>query len=242
MAVCNWHKWLNPPANKNYKIARVLESSQLTTEGIFFMQQAFVLGNGQSRQGMDLSRLASQGTIYGCNALYRDFEPAVLVATDRAIAEAIQQTGYAKSHCFYTRKPIPGLGAQAIPRPYWPWSSGPVALALAAESGYRKIWLLGFDLGPTPDQRFNNVYAGTEFYKARDAAPTYVGNWVQQIQSVTAKFDRTEFYRVCGPTTAPIAQFQNLPNLREVTVPEFWQQLNTQLKDTRNGSFSEHQQ
>lgn len=206
------------------------------------MQQAFVLGNGQSRQGLELSRLASKGTIYGCNALYRDFEPAVLVATDRAIAEAIQQSGYAKSHCFYTRKPIPGLGAKSIPKLYWPWSSGPVALALAAEFGHRKIWLLGFDLGPTPDQRFNNVYAGTEFYKPKNSAPTYVGNWVQQIVSLTTKFNMVEFCRVCGDTSAAVVEFSRLPNFTEVPVLEFWQQLNTVQKDTRNGSFSEHQQ
>lgn len=206
------------------------------------MKQAFVLGNGESRQGMDLQRLSTLGKIYGCNALYRDFEPAVLVATDRAIAETIQQSGWARRHCFYTRKPLSGLGAKPIPQPYWAWSSGPVALALAAETGHRKIWLLGFDLGPTQDQRFNNVYAGTEFYKARGAAPTYTGNWVQQILSVAAKFDKTEFCRVCGPSTAFVAEFKGLPNLCDVTVSEFWQQLNTPLKDIRNGSFSEHQQ
>ena len=206
------------------------------------MQPAFVLGNGQSRQGMDLSRLASLGQIYGCNALHRDFEPAVLVATDRAIAQAIQQSGYAKSHSFYTRKPLPGLGAKTIPKPYWPWSSGPVALALAAEAGHHKIWLLGFDLGPTVDQRFNNVYAGTEFYKPKNSAPTYVGNWVQQIVSLATKFDRVEFCRVCGTATAAVAEFSRLPNFVEVPVTEFWQQLNTLQKDTRNGSFSEHQQ
>ena len=46
------------------------------------MDRAFVIGNGQSRLQIDLNNLRSKGTIYGCNALYRDFIPDVLVATD----------------------------------------------------------------------------------------------------------------------------------------------------------------
>lgn len=206
------------------------------------MNTAFVLGNGESRRTLNLQQLKLHGSIYGCNALYRDFEPTVLVATDRAIAETIQQSGWARTHCFYTRRPLPGLGAQAIPRPYWPWSSGPVALALAAEAGHRQIWLLGFDLGPTQDQRFNNVYAGTEFYKPRNSVPTYTGNWVKQIESVTRQFARTQFFRVMGTNTAVVPQLQCLPNMNHVTVAEFLAQLNTAQKDLRNGSFSEHQQ
>lgn len=206
------------------------------------MSTAFVLGNGQSRWGLDLQWLASFGSIYGCNALYRDFVPSVLVATDRAIAETIQRSGWAQQHCFYTRRPLPGLGARTIPRPYWPWSSGPVALALAAEAGHRQIWLLGFDLGPTQNQRFNNVYAGTEFYKSANSVPTYTGNWVNQICDLVKKWPKVGFMRVCGNHSAHIAAFNDLSNFGEVAEAEFLAQLNTAQKDLRNGSFSEHQQ
>ena len=83
------------------------------------MTTAFVLGNGVSRQGIDLSMLQRHGKIYGCNALYKDFEPDVLVATDRPIAEHIQQLGYAQRKKFYTRYPISGMGAHRIPEKYW---------------------------------------------------------------------------------------------------------------------------
>ena len=46
------------------------------------MKIAFVIGNGQSRSHFNLNTLRGKGTIYGCNALYRDFMPDVLVATD----------------------------------------------------------------------------------------------------------------------------------------------------------------
>jgi hypothetical protein len=105
---------------------------------------AFVLGNGVSRQDISLSNLEKQGSIYGCNALCRDFVPKVLVATDTAISQEIQKSGYASQHRFYTRRPLPGLGAQVVPKRYFGFSSGPIALSIAVEDGNDPIYLLGF--------------------------------------------------------------------------------------------------
>mgnify|MGYP003348041320 FL=1 len=41
------------------------------------MAIAFVIGNGVSRLGVPLATLNTYGKIYGCNALYREFEPDV---------------------------------------------------------------------------------------------------------------------------------------------------------------------
>jgi len=190
------------------------------------MSIAFVLGNGQSRSDIELQFLKTKGLIYGCNALYREFEPDVLVATDRPIADKIQQSGYALTNKFYTRKPTAGQGAIRIPQAYWSYSSGPVALAIAAESQHTKIYLLGFDLGPTQNNKFNNVYAGTEFYKTSDSVPTYTGNWVQQIVAVSKKFPQIQFVRVHGQTTAEISAFKNLNNFGCTSIAEFLKQLN----------------
>jgi hypothetical protein len=109
------------------------------------MSIAFVCGNGVSRKDIDLSRLKSHGSIYGCNAMYREFEPDCLIATDRAISEQIQKSGYSKNHRFYTRRPLAGLGAFALPKKYYGNSSGPNALAVAALDGHDTMYLLGFD-------------------------------------------------------------------------------------------------
>ena len=53
------------------------------------MTAAFVLGNGLSRQAVDLTTLFHCGTVYGCNALYREFAPHVLISTDAPISTAI---------------------------------------------------------------------------------------------------------------------------------------------------------
>lgn len=185
------------------------------------MTTAFVLGNGISRKSIELPALRQWGKIYGCNALYRDFEPDVLVATDRPISEQIQHSGYALSHCFYTRKPINGRGACSIPENIWGYSSGPVAVNLAAIDGNLKIYLLGFDMGPAENGLFNNVYANTEFYKTSAANPTFAGNWVRQIVDTAKRFPKVEFVRVEGATTAKISRFDNIENLKNMAIQEF---------------------
>ena len=58
----------------------------------------FLIGNGESRKDFDLTQLRQYGKIYGCNALYRDFKPDVLVAVDHGISHEIYNTGYAKEN------------------------------------------------------------------------------------------------------------------------------------------------
>ena len=53
-----------------------------------------MLGNGTSRKSIDLNQLKENGTIYGCNALYREFAPDFLVAVDTKMVLEINQSGY----------------------------------------------------------------------------------------------------------------------------------------------------
>jgi hypothetical protein len=192
------------------------------------MTIAFVLGNGISRQEIAPTQLQPLGKIYGCNGLYREFAPDVLVATDRPIATAIQESGYAKTNRFYTRRPLPNLGAQTVPHDYFGYSSGPIAVSLAAQDQHKRIYLLGFDLGPTTTQGFNNIYAGTQFYKDKNATPTYTGNWIKQMCRVMRDYAHTKFYRVCGETSARIAELDALPNLFTMDLSAFQDRINNQ--------------
>ena len=188
---------------------------------------AFVLGNGLSRARIDVNELMLVGDVYGCNALYRTHSPTALVATDRPIAEEIQATGYARSHRFYTRRPIPNTGAQEVPRAYFGYSSGPIALALAALDGHQPIYLLGVDLGPGPDGRFNNIYADTQHYKRLGSQPTFTGNWIRQMCKVMQDFPNQRFIRVHGPTTQEIPEFGRCRNAERQALPQFQAWLNT---------------
>lgn len=192
------------------------------------MTTAFVMGNGRSRMAVNVYDLAQHGDIYACNAMYREFTPAVLVATDRPIAEAIQNSGYSQSNVFYTRRPIAGMGARRIPQDWYGFSSGPAAVALAAQAGHDEIYLIGFDLGGLPGDRFNNVYADTEFYKRSSARATYSGNWVRQLRTVFRQFDRVQFSRVYGDTTAEVAEFHSDANFHRVPMDQFLHRINIQ--------------
>lgn len=190
------------------------------------MTRAFVLGNGISRNQVDLSILQSLGTVYGCNALYRNFAPDVLVSTDAPISQRIQQEGYSANHVHYTRKPLPDSGARRIPQQYFGFSSGPVAVSLAALDRHRTIYLVGFDMGPTKTGKFNNIFADTEFYKKSSNPPTYSGNWVRQLLTIAKDFPKCNFFRVKGDTTAEISDLSGAKNLAHMTMVEFQNRIN----------------
>ena len=66
------------------------------------MNRVFCIGNGESRQGFDLEQLRPHGKIYGCNAIYRDFTPDVLIAVDHGIEHEIYHYGLAqKIPCYF---------------------------------------------------------------------------------------------------------------------------------------------
>lgn len=187
---------------------------------------AIVLGNGVSRRPIDVDQLLKIVPVYGCNALYRTHTPTVLVATDRPISQQIQESGYAKTNRFYTRRPIHNSGALTVPREYFGFSSGPIATALAAQDQHTRIYLLGFDMGPSETGKFNNVYADTEFYKRTDNLPTFTGNWVRQLCTITKDYPNCEFIRVHGSTTAAVTEFDKIPNMQKLQFADFVARIN----------------
>lgn len=157
---------------------------------------AFVIGNGRTRLSASLDELARHGRVYGCNALYRDFAPHVLVSTDPGITGEIESSGYPRDHVFYTRKPNTALGSRLIPH-HFGFSSGPIAVKLAAEAGHHVIFLLGFDLQGSGGLQ-NNVYAGSDNYRSPGDKATYHGNWVRQLSTVLDEHPNQQFIRLIG--------------------------------------------
>ncbi len=190
------------------------------------MSTAFILGNGKSRLTVDLTKLSPLGATYGCNWLCKTFTPDCLVATDRPIADAIQQSGYAQKHRFHTRKPIVDLGGKHLTNDYKGFSSGPNAAALACIDGYSDIYLIGMDLGTT-NGMFNNVYVDTQFYKKELDPPTYAGNWINQLVKLTEDYPNRQFYRVEGIESAYVKQFGKIINMKIISMQSFLEMVNT---------------
>jgi hypothetical protein len=183
---------------------------------------AFVLGNGRSRLAIDCSQLSTNGTVYGCNAVYREFDPDYLIAVDTKMVNEIVSTGYQETHQVWTN-PNRGIHTKKnlnFFSPHKGWSSGPTALWFAASNGHLKIYILGFDFQGI-DGKFNNVYADTYNYKKSNEAATYYGNWVNQTQRIIEEFKHIKFTRVVEDNAFNPEIFGNLKNLNTVSYSEF---------------------
>ena len=169
---------------------------------------AFVLGNGQSRKGIDPNNLKEKGTVFACNAVYRTHQPHWLVAVDPKMMLEIAETDYVvhnKVYSNYNRqyeKHQKLLDHVTWSKPSLGWSSGPTALRLACEQGFKEIYILGFDYqGLAVDankNRFNlnNIYGHTRNYKRSNDQATFFGNWMNQTKKCLQDFKDVQFHRV----------------------------------------------
>jgi hypothetical protein len=187
------------------------------------LNTAFVLGNGCSRLNINAESLLERGTVYGCNALYREMSPHFLIAVDVKMVNEIISAGYHKSHSVWTN-PNKGVSSkQGINffNPHKGWSSGPTALWHACCQGHRLIYILGFDY-QGDNGKFNNVYADTFNYKKSTDAATYFGNWMSQTERVIKEFSTVKFKRVIEPGGFIPEKLQKaIPNLEHITYDEF---------------------
>ena len=77
------------------------------------MSRVFLIGNGKSRAGFDLTPLKKYGKVYGCNAIWRDEldKIDVLTAVDNGVIHEIYHNGIAnKIPCWFrnwTKVPAP---------------------------------------------------------------------------------------------------------------------------------------
>lgn len=60
----------------------------------FLTDPVFLIGNGKSRAHFDLERLRPIGTIIGCNAIYRNFKPDILIAIDSKMINELRKANY----------------------------------------------------------------------------------------------------------------------------------------------------
>jgi hypothetical protein len=186
------------------------------------VKKAFVLGNGTSRKSIDITQLKKFGPIYGCNALYREFEPDYLVAVDTKMILEINQAGYQHKHQVWTNpnRAYNGMHGFNFFQPSKGWSSGPTALHLASTHDTTDIYILGFDykgLG----ERINNIYADTPNYKKKHDRATFHGNWLKQTIITTKNFSQKRYIRVLGESGFIPKEFSNISNLSHISIEEF---------------------
>jgi hypothetical protein len=188
---------------------------------------AFILGNGVTRLELDCESLLDYGAVYGCNRIYQEFAPTVLVSTDTGMAREIQQSGYSARYTHYTRSnnKIKDSGAHVLPKELHGYSSGPAALGLAALSEANYLFMLGMDLKGV-NNKINNIYAGTPNYKEKDTEVMYFGNWIDQISSIMDKNNTKRFMHVNPLDNFTADEFRKHTNFETITLDEFKRMIN----------------
>jgi len=185
----------------------------------------FVVGNGTSRKPIDLNLLKKYGKVYGCNALYREFDPDVLVAVDTKMVLELNKAKYQHRVPVWTNpnKSYSGMTGFNFFNPSKGWSSGPTALWKASEDSAEEIYILGFDykgLGDNYD-KVNNVYAGTHNYKKEHERATFYGNWLKQTAITIQKNPQTRYIRVIEDRGFVPKELTNLSNLTHMSIEDF---------------------
>ena len=169
---------------------------------------AFVLGNGESRKGIDINDLKEKGTVFACNGVFRTHQPHFLIAVDPKMILEIAETDYmlhnkvySNFNAQYNKNPKILDHVQWF-KPSLGWSSGPTALRMACDHGFKEIYILGFDYQGLSEgeknNRFkvNNLFKDTRNYKKGNEQATFFGNWMNQTKKCLQDFKDVQFHRV----------------------------------------------
>lgn len=168
------------------------------------MTKVLVLGNGESRKNLDLSKFKDEYTTIGCNAIVREFFPDAVVCCDIRMA---QEAALSHKVPVYVRpenllslnrieifKPLPNIpyvGTQKQDQPQH-WGSGPYAVLLATELGFPTVVLAGFDLY-SKNGKINNLYKGSTHYLPSTANAVDPAYWIYQIGKIIELNPYVEF-------------------------------------------------
>ena len=174
------------------------------------MSKALVIGNGESRIGIDLSKIKDRYVLVGCNAIHRDVKVDHLICCDRRMAEEATNNPDTKSTFIYVRdswyhyyrkilknkniKEVPQVPYQGNLKQDQPehWGSGGYAVLVAAAEGFTDVSLIGFDLY-SKNNNVNNVYKGTENYSKAESQSVDHSYWIYQIAQVFIHYPNINF-------------------------------------------------
>ncbi len=204
---------------------------------------AFVLGNGQSRKGIDIDDLMQKGTVFACNAVYRTHRPHYLIAVDPKMINEIAESDYMIHNKVWSNFNAQYNKNQKILdhcnwfKPSLGWSSGPTALRMACEHGFKEIYILGFDYqGIAEGQKqnrfkLNNVFGSTRNYKRVNDEATFYGNWLNQTKRCLKDFPDIKFHRVIPRGWFKPKDLEWNNNIDHPTTEDFLAKFELQLKN-----------
>lgn len=199
----------------------------------------FCIGNGKSRDHVDLDKLENKGLIFGCNALYRDFTPDNLVTNDNILFEEIVNSGYSKENIVYVCEKTHNKTKFAYRNHkiyfisdmmdiIYPINSGICTIRLA-HSLYpqEQIYLLGYDVF---GER-NNIYDWTSGYQGdRRVITAGHSSWEEQWKK--NEEDRSGQFYLLTETLCPGIKIKRvtdderkLQTIENITYEDFYKEI-----------------
>ena len=202
---------------------------------------AFVLGNGESRRGISIADLKEKGTVFACNGVYRTDTPDYLIAVDPKMMFEIAEGDYMLHNKVWSnfnqqyQKHSKIMNHAQWFKPSLGWSSGPTALRMACEHGFKDIYILGFDYqGHKNDKgnlnKFNNIFKDTRNYKRAKDEATFYGNWMNQTKRCLQDFKDVQFHRVIPKGWFQPKDLEWKGNIDHPTTEEFLAKFELQIK------------
>ena len=177
---------------------------------------AFIIGNGVSRKPIDLHQLKDEGTIFGCNALYRDFlDYDYLISIDNEIIDEV--TVEAKDERLIIppeeeRWELNGSGKRS--------NAGMNAMLEAIRRNHNKLYCLGFDFLVRDDISTDNIYKNSFAYgPATHASQSDNFNRTKYLEWFASDNHETSFTFVL-PSNSKYYSL-NAPNITGITVEKF---------------------
>ena len=205
-------------------------------------ETAFVLGNGESRKGINIEDLKQKGTVFACNGVYRTDRPDYLIAVDPKMVLEIAETDYVINNSVHSNFIAQYNKHQRVLdhvkwfKPSLGWSSGPTALRMACEKGFKDIYILGFDYQGHTDakkanrHKFNNLFKDTRNYKKSTDEATFYGNWLNQTKRCLQDFKDVQFHRVIPKGWFQPKDLEWNKNIDHPTTEQFLAKFELQIK------------
>ena len=203
---------------------------------------AFVLGNGESRRGIDIDDLKQKGTVFACNGVFRTHRPDYLIAVDPKMMLEIAETDYVVNNKVYSNFNTQYTKYQKLldhvewSKPSLGWSSGPTALRLACDRGFKEIYILGFDYQGLSERenkqrfRFNNIFKDSRNYKKTQDEATFYGNWMNQTKTCLKDYPDVKFHRVIPEGWFKPKDLEWNGNIDHPTIAEFLAKFSIEQK------------
>lgn len=181
----------------------------------------FVIGNGESRKYLDLNLLKPYGRIFGCNALYRDFIPDVLVTVDERMIQIVESDNVAdqceviKRHVGPDNVKLFKSSRGVVLPDLYHAAAGPSALYIMCDRliELTKVYLVGFDIFSN-NGKVNNIYKDTEGYVTSDSPATYTGNWIEKLGRIFLAYQHINFYHVSNNV---VERWEKISNVTRIT-------------------------